>query len=79
MKGYDKYHLPEGYSTARILFRSLRYFRRNTIRAISLNMEKFGGTYSVIFPGNRLMVITQDLSFIQHVLRDNHTNYHKSR
>jgi cytochrome P450 len=42
-------------------------------------MEKLGDTYSVVFPGNRLMIVTRDLSFIQHVLRDNHTNYHKSK
>lgn len=74
----NKYQIPEGYSTARLILRSFRYLRRNTVKAINLNMEKFGDTYSVVFPGNRLIIITRDLSFIQHVLRDNHTNYRKS-
>jgi cytochrome P450 len=75
----DKYSIPKGYNTARLILRSLRYLRRNTVKAISLNMEKLGDTYSVVFPGNRLIILTQDLSFIQYTLRDNHTNYHKSQ
>lgn len=42
-------------------------------------MEKLGDTYSVIFPGRKLFLVTRDLSFIQHVLRENHTNYDKSK
>jgi len=79
MDASNKYSIPKGYNTTRLILRSLRYFRRNTINAITINMEKFGDTYSVVFPGNRLIVVTRDLSFIQHVLRDNHTNYHKSK
>ena len=79
MDAPNKYSIPKGYSTTRLILRSLRYFRRNTIQAITINMEKFGDTYSVVFPGNRLIIITRDLSFIQHTLRDNHTNYHKSK
>ena len=78
MDAPNKYSIPKGYSTTRLILRSLHYFRRNTIQAITINMEKFGDTYSVVFPGNRLIIITRDLSFIQHTLRDNHTNYHKS-
>ena len=79
MKTYnEQYKIPEGYSTIRLILRSFRYFRRNTVNAIRLNMEKFGDAYSVIFPGKQLVIITQDLSFIQYVLRDNHTNYRKS-
>jgi cytochrome P450 len=74
-----KYSIPKGYNTTRLILRSLRYFRRNTIKAITINMEKLGDTYSVVFPGNRLIIVTRDLSFIQHVLRDNHVNYHKSK
>lgn len=79
MDASNKYSIPKGYNTTRLILRSLRYFRRNTINAITINMEKFGDTYSVVFPGNRLIVVTRDLPFIQHVLRDNHTNYHKSK
>lgn len=79
MKIYnEQYKIPDGYSTIRLILRSLRYFRRNSVNAIRLNMEKFGDAYSVIFPGKQLVIITQDLSFIQYVLRDNHTNYRKS-
>ena len=79
MDARNKYSIPKGYSTTSLILRSLRYFRRNTVKGITMNMEKFGDTYSAVFPGNRLIIITQDLSFIQHTLRDNHTNYHKSK
>jgi len=43
MKTYnEQYKIPEGYSTIRLILRSFRYFRRNTVNAIRLNMEKFG-------------------------------------
>lgn len=74
----NKYKIPDGYSTPRLILRSLLFLRRNSVRAISLNMEKFGDAYSAVFPGDKLIIITQDLGFIQHVLRDNHTNYCKS-
>ncbi|MBN9383184.1 MAG: cytochrome P450 [Chitinophagaceae bacterium] len=74
----NKYRIPDGYSTTRLIIRSLLFLRRNSVRAISLNMDKFGDAYSAIFPGDKLIIVTQDLGFIQHVLRDNHTNYRKS-
>jgi len=79
MKAYKgKYKIPDGYSTAKLILRSLLFLRRNTINGISMNMEKFGDAYSAVFPGGKLVIITQDLGFIQHILRDNHTNYRKS-
>ena len=74
----NEYKIPDGYSTPRLILRSLLFLRRNTIRAISMNMEKFGDAYTAIFPGSKLIIITQDVGLIQHVLRDNHTNYRKS-
>jgi cytochrome P450 len=74
----EKYKIPDGYSTPRLILRSLLFLRRNTIRAISMNMEKFGDAYTAVFPGGKLIIITQDPGFIQYVLRDNHTNYRKS-
>lgn len=61
-----------------VLFRSLSFFR-HPIRAISRNMKKFAGTYSFVFPGSRQrFILTQDPAFINYVLRENHSNYHKS-
>jgi cytochrome P450 len=72
------YHLPRGYSEMQVIFRSFR-FLGNPIQAVSHNMEKFGGTYSVVIPGShQRLILTQDPAFINHVLRENHTNYHKS-
>jgi len=79
MKAYKgKYKIPDGYSTGKLILRTILFRRRNTVRAINLNMDKFGDAYSAVFPGNKLVIITQDLAFIQYVLRDNHTNYRKS-
>lgn len=73
------YHIPEGYSTAELLFRSVRFLRRNSIDAVTRNMAKFNASsYSVVFPGRRLVIVTQDPAVVNHVLRENHTNYHKS-
>ena len=41
------------------------------------SMRKFGGTYAVNL-GSRRLIATQDPGFIDHVLRTNHKNYHKS-
>ena len=74
----DKYSIPDGYSTARLILRSFLFLRRNAVKGIGLNMDKFGDNYTAIFPGDKLVIVTQDIGFIQHVLRDNHTNYRKS-
>ena len=71
------YNLPRGYTLARVLLRSLR-MGTHPIEVISKNMEKFGGTYSLLFPGNQRLIITQDAGFISHILREKHTNYKKS-
>lgn len=73
------YQVPEGFTTPQLLYRSVRYFRRNPVVAITKNMEKMGtDTYSAMFPGKQLVIFTQDAAFINHVLRENHTNYQKS-
>ena len=41
------------------------------------SMARFNGTYSVNL-GLKRMIVTQDPGFIDHVLRVNHKNYHKS-
>lgn len=72
------YHLPRGYSERQIIFRSFRMLG-NPIQAITHNMKKFSGTYSLVFPGShQLFIITQDPGFTNYVLRENHGNYHKS-
>nr|WP_245975204.1 hypothetical protein [Deminuibacter soli] len=68
------YRLPAGFSTPRLLFRSIRYFYRNSIVSVTRNMEKLGDTYSAMFPGKQLVYFTQDQQLIQHVLRENHTH-----
>jgi cytochrome P450 len=40
-------------------------------------MDIYGDTYSAKLPGQK-MILTRDAAFINHVLRDNHTNYGKS-
>jgi len=54
-------------------------FLKNPIRAICRNMKKYSGTYTVYLPGNGKVILTEDPDFIQYVLRDNHSNYQKSK
>ena len=71
------YHLPKGYSSFQVMLRALR-LARSPITEIDGNMKKFAGTYTAVFPGNIRLVLTQDPGFINHVLRERHTNYKKS-
>jgi cytochrome P450 len=71
------YHLPDGYSALQSLLRSYR-FLTNPIKFISRNMTRFSGTYSVATLKKIHLILTQDPAFINYVLRENHTNYHKS-
>jgi cytochrome P450 len=71
------YHLPKGYSSFQVMLRALR-LARSPIAEIDGNMKKFAGSYSAVFPGNIRLVLTQDPGFINHVLRERHTNYKKS-
>ncbi|MBS1661622.1 MAG: cytochrome P450 [Bacteroidetes bacterium] len=75
--GGNTYHLPSGYSFAQVFMRSLT-INQGPIETTSENMEKFDGTYSMTFPGNQQLIVTQDAGFINHVLREKHTNYKKS-
>lgn len=77
-KDHTEYYLPDGFSTAGLIYRSIRYYFRSSIEAININMARFGDSYTAVFPGNRLVIVTRDAGFINHVLRENHTNYHKS-
>ena len=72
-----KYQLPEGYAFLQTIFRSTD-FLKNPIRFISASMDRFGGTYTAS-PGLKFKIIlTQDPDFINHILKVNHKNYHKS-
>jgi cytochrome P450 len=41
-------------------------------------MTKFSGTYSVATLAKHHLILTQDPAFINYVLKENHSNYHKS-
>src|ERR1700720_1009372 len=71
------YHLPPGYSALQSILRSYR-FLSNPIKFISRNMGKFSGTYSVATLKKVNLILTQDPAFINYVLKENHSNYHKS-
>jgi len=71
------YHMPEGYSGMRTALRSYR-FLRDPIKFVCTNMALYCGTYSAKLPQYPNFILTQDAAFINYVLRDNHTNYHKS-
>ncbi|RYY53055.1 MAG: cytochrome P450 [Chitinophagaceae bacterium] len=76
-KTRKKYNLPTGYPFLPTLFRS-NDFLANPIKFISKSMEKFGGTYTATLGLRKKIILTQDPAFIEHILRGNHRNYHKS-
>jgi cytochrome P450 len=71
-----KYSPPKGYTFAQSLVRTYKQVK-DPIGTMQESMERFGGTYSVNL-GMKRMIVTQDPGFIDHVLRVNHKNYHKS-
>jgi cytochrome P450 len=71
------YRFPRGNNWWRSLLASAT-FLKDPIGAISVSMEKYSGTYSAYLIGIGRLILTEDPDFIQYILRENHTNYHKS-
>ena len=69
--------MPKGYSGTRTILRSYK-FLKDPIGFVSNNMQIYGGTYSAKLPQYPNLILTQDAAFVNYVLKDNHTNYHKS-
>ena len=68
--------MPAGYTFLQSIVRTYKQVK-NPIGTMEESMEKFNGTYTVNL-GLKRMIVTQDPGFIDHVLRVNHKNYHKS-
>lgn len=73
-----KYNLPDGYSIFKTAFKS-KAFLDNPIQFMGDTIEKFGDTYTATLGFGRKIIITQNATFINHVLKENHKNYNKSR
>jgi cytochrome P450 len=71
-----QYSIPDGYNLFSSIPRMLKQVK-DPIGAMEESMDRFDGTYSVHL-GIKKYIITQDPAFIDHVLRINHRNYHKS-
>ncbi len=71
------YNWPRGLTKFQTVARSFRS-ARHPIKTISENMAIYAGTYSAVLPGGQHFILTQDPGLINYVLRENHTNYHKS-
>lgn len=70
------YSLPGGYNFLQSLVRTYKQVK-NPIGTMEESMQRFNGTYTVNL-GSRRLIATQDPGLIDHVLRSNHKNYHKS-
>ncbi len=70
------YTLPQGYNFLKSIARTIKQVK-NPIGTMQESMERFHGTYCVSL-GSRKIIATQDPGFIDHVLKNNHRNYHKS-
>jgi cytochrome P450 len=71
-----KYKSPGGYSFLQSLSRTYKQVK-NPIGTMEESMARFDGTYAINL-GTLRMIVTQDAEFIEHVLKTNHRNYHKS-
>jgi cytochrome P450 len=71
-----KYIFPTGYNVLTSIPRIFKQVR-DAIGTMEESMSRFNGTYSVHL-GKKKYIITQDPGFIDHVLKSNHRNYHKS-
>jgi cytochrome P450 len=72
----QSYHYPAGYSFAASIPRMLKQVK-DPIGTMQESMALFQDTYTVHL-GMKKYVVTQDPGLIDHVLKSNHRNYHKS-
>jgi cytochrome P450 len=70
------YKFPDGYTFLQSIPRMFKQVR-NPIGTMQESMAKYNGTYTVHL-GSLKYVVTQDPGLIDHVLKSNHRNYHKS-
>lgn len=74
----SKYCFPDGNTTFQSLAGSFKAIK-DPLSYVSGEIKKFGGTYSGFMPGKGRVIVTQDSSFVNYVLRENHTNYQKAK
>jgi len=74
----NKYRFPDGNNTFQSLAGSFKAIK-DPLSYVSTEMKKFSGTYSGFMPGKGRVIVTQDSSFVNYVLRENHTNYQKAK
>ncbi|MBC7387846.1 MAG: cytochrome P450 [Opitutaceae bacterium] len=68
--------LPPGYNFFQTLWRMFRH-SNNELGMMQESMKQYDGTYSANI-GSMRIIVTQDPAFIEHVLKGNQRNYHKS-
>jgi cytochrome P450 len=74
----SKYNFPPGVTRLQSLTSSYKVLT-DPIALVTMRMKRFGTSYSAFIPGKGRVIITQDADFINYVLRENHTNYHKAQ
>ena len=74
----NKYHFPAGNTMLQSLAGSFKLIK-DPIGYLSIEMEKFSGTYSGFMPDKGRVIVTQNSDFVNYVLRENHTNYKKAK
>ena len=71
------YNFPKGYSILGGLLKA-KELSKDMLKFIADSMEKFGGTYTASIGFKQKVILTQDPSFINHILIANHKNYQRS-
>jgi cytochrome P450 len=59
-------------------FRDSQDMIKNPVQVFEKYRTKLGPTFTFHFGGTKPTIVSADPRFIQHVLKDNHANYHKS-
>ena len=72
-----KYNIPKGYSLFQTTTNT-KSFLENPVHFISKSMVRFAETYSASLGLNKKIIITKNPGLINHILKENHKNYHKS-
>jgi len=72
------YRFPAGNTRFKSLTQSFKAIK-DPLNYVSEEMAKFSGTYSGFMPDKGQVIVTRDGDFVNHVLRENHTNYKKAK
>ena len=73
----ETYNFPQGYSLFQGMLKA-KELSADLLKFITKSMDKFGETYAASIGLTKKVILTQDPTFINHILTQNHRNYQRS-